>query len=279
MRQLLHISDIHFGPYHRPEVAAGVVDLTHRLKPDLVAISGDLTQRAKVSQFRQARAWVDALEQETGVPTLSVPGNHDVPLYRFWERAASPFGPYRKHFAEELEPEHEDEEMLVLGVNTAYNWTLKDGYLPLSRIERIGRRLATADGKIRIVMLHHALVPAPRFDNRRVARHAVEAVDLMTDQRVDLVLAGHMHQSYFVNSEAYYPSGRAGVVLAHTGTTSSSRGRGCELGECTANWVRIDEHEVDIANLGWHDEEKRFAVWSRHRFPRPHRGVDGLGAP
>jgi 3',5'-cyclic AMP phosphodiesterase CpdA len=80
MRHLLHISDVHFGPPHRPELAEKVLEFADRRKPDAVVLSGDLTQRAKPEQFRQARRFVDRFP----APALVVPGNHDVPLYRFW---------------------------------------------------------------------------------------------------------------------------------------------------------------------------------------------------
>ena len=102
-----------------------------RQRPDLVVVSGDLTQRAKPEQFRQARAFVDRIEA-LGVPTLTVPGNHDVPLYRVWERIFNPFGCYRKYFSPELEPVYRDDELLVVGINTAFGWTLKDGRITLA---------------------------------------------------------------------------------------------------------------------------------------------------
>ena len=88
MRRILHISDVHFGPPHLPDVAAGVLRLVESRQPDLVALSGDLTQRAKPHQFREACSWVDRI----GVPTVTVPGNHDVPLYRVWERFLQSMG-------------------------------------------------------------------------------------------------------------------------------------------------------------------------------------------
>ncbi len=225
MRRILHISDIHFGPHHAPQVAAGVLELVERRRPDLVAISGDLTQRAKPQQFRDARAFVDRMS----VPTLTVPGNHDVPMYRFWERALSPYGTYRENFAEELEPEHEDDEMLVVGINTAYNWTIKEGRIHRRRLRQVAERLSAAPaGLARIVVAHHELVPAPRFDTQRVLRNAYEAVEIFCRHGVELVLSGHLHQAYVMPSEAYYPSSRRPLMIVHAGTTTSHRGRGCE---------------------------------------------------
>src|SRR3954453_23307871 len=100
LRTILHISDVHFGPPHLPRVSEGVLELIDRLRPGFVVVSGDLTQRAKPEQFRQARAFVDRIES-LGVPTLTVPGNHDVPLYRVWERIFNPYGCYKKYFSPE----------------------------------------------------------------------------------------------------------------------------------------------------------------------------------
>ncbi len=282
LRQILHISDVHFGPPHRPEVSAGVLALAGRRAPDLVVISGDLTQRARPEQFRQARDFVGAFE----VPTLVVPGNHDVPMYRFWERLLDPYGAYRRHFAAELEPAFEDDEMLVVGVNTAFNWTVKDGRVTrsqLSRLERLlgkagdGRaksdRRAKSERRAKIVVAHHPLVPAPRYDTQRVLRGVHRLVEVLEPGGAELVLSGHLHQSWISSTEAYYPSDRRPVLLLHSGTSTSSRGRGCERGRNTCNWIRLDADEIEITHLGWNPGAGGFAVRSRHRYPR--RGDDG----
>jgi 3',5'-cyclic AMP phosphodiesterase CpdA len=264
LRQILHISDIHFGPFHARHVAAGVEALVAERRPDLLVISGDLTQRAKASQFREARAWVDGL----GLPTLVVPGNHDVPLYRVWERLFAPYAAYQEHFSKQLEPDFEDDEMLVVGINTAYGWTLKDGRIRRRRLRQVAARLAAAPAQhTRIVVAHHELVPAPRFDHQRVLRNAYEAVETFTQHGVDLVLSGHLHQSYVMPSEAYYPSGRRPFLIVHAGTTTSHRGRGSERRRYTCNWITLDGGEVAVSCLGWDDDEERFTCWSRHHYP------------
>lgn len=265
MRRILHVSDIHFGPYFLPEVAAGVTALVKRRRPDLVIISGDLTQRAKSEQFKDARAWVDALP----VPTLAVPGNHDVPMYRVWERVLSPFDAYRRHFAEEMEPIFEDDELYVIGVNTAFNWTVKDGRFTVTGLRRLARLLENApEDKARIVVAHHHVVPPPRFDTQRVAERAREAVELMSRHGVELVLSGHLHQTYIATSEEYYPSGRRPVFLVHTGTTTSRRGRSWERQRNSCNWLRIDDEKISVHHLLWDEGESAFLEWSRHLFPR-----------
>lgn len=268
MRQLLHISDVHFGPPHRSEIADGVVELVARRCPDRVVISGDLTQRAKSDQFRAARAFVDRLP----VASLVVPGNHDVPLYRVWDRALRPFHAYRQHFADQLEPSFEDDEMLLVGINTAHSWTQKEGRITRSTLRRVGRRLLQAPpGVVKIVVAHHQLIPAPRYGDRRVLVGAYEALDVFSRCGVDLVLSGHLHQAYLGTSETYQPSGRSPVVILHSGTTTSNRGRGCERGRNTANWIRVEREAIVISHLEWAPETRNFCELSRHHFPRRQR--------
>ncbi len=265
MRQLLHISDIHFGPPHLPEVSTGVLQLVERRRPDLVVVSGDLTQRAKPWQFRQARELVDRL----AAPSLCVPGNHDVPMYRFWERLLDRYGAYRRHFAEDLEPVFADGELLVVGINTAHGGTIKDGRVHRGTLRRVARLLdeAPADA-LKVVVAHHPLIPAPRFDTRRVLHNAYEAADLFTRSGVELVLSGHLHQTYLETTEAYYPSGRRPVLLLQAGTTTSSRGRGSERHRNTCNWIRADRDEIVISHLHWEPRTQRFLERSRHCYPR-----------
>lgn len=265
MRQILHVSDVHFGPPHLPEVSAGVLAFIDETGPDVVVVSGDLTQRAKPEQFRQARRWVDSIP----VPTVVVPGNHDVPLYRVWERLFSPFGAYRKHFSDELEPVYRDDELLIVGVNTAFNWTIKDGRITLGRLLEVGRILEAApDDLLKVVVAHHHLIPPPNFGTQRVLANAYEAIDLFSSVGVDLILSGHHHQAYIGNSEEFYPKGRSPVVILHSGTSTSDRGRAGEREKNTCNWIRADGESMVVSHYRWHGELGRFAEHSRHWYPR-----------
>jgi 3',5'-cyclic AMP phosphodiesterase CpdA len=266
VRQILHVSDVHFGPPHRPAAAAAATALVAERCPDLVVISGDLTQRAKPEQFRQARAWVDQL----GVPSLTVPGNHDVPMYRAWERALAPYGAYRRWFSEELEPTFSDDELHVIGVNSAYNWTTKHGRITRRRLASLSAELAAAPPRrCKIIVVHHPLIPPPNFGLQRVTLHAQEAMELFSATGVELVLSGHEHQSYWGRSEDFYTFGRRPVLLLTSGTSTSTRGRRAERGLSTCNWIRIEEAAITIDHLRFEPEAQRFEPTSSHRFPRP----------
>jgi 3',5'-cyclic AMP phosphodiesterase CpdA len=284
VRKILHISDVHFGPPHLPRISQGVLEFVDRHRPDLVVLSGDLTQRAKPEQFRQARAFVDAIP----VPSIVVPGNHDVPLYRVGERIFNPFGCYRRYFSTELEPVYRDDEMLVVGINTAFGWTIKDGRIRLRRLLEVAEVFEKApDTLFKVVVAHHHLIPPPNFGSQRVLGNAYEAIDLFSRVGVDLILSGHLHQAYIGNSEEFYPKGRPPVVILHSGTTTSNRGRGGEREKNTCNWIRVDDRSMIVSHYRWHPELERFAEHSRHWYPRQElkpytlEGIEALedGAP
>lgn len=246
-------------------MSQGVLEFIERNRPSLVVLSGDLTQRAKPEQFRQAREFVDRIP----VPTLVVPGNHDVPLYRVWERAFNPYGCYRKHFSEDLEPVWRDGKMLVVGINTAFGWTLKDGRITPKRLLEVEKLLKdTPEDVFKVVVAHHHMIPPPNFGTQRVLANAYEAIDLFSSAGVDLILSGHLHQAYIGNSEEFYPKGRPPVVILHSGTTTSNRGRGGERERNTCNWIRVDGTSMVVSHYRWHHNLERFAEHSRHWYPR-----------
>ena len=251
---------MHFGPPHRPLAAAGVLALVAARRPDLVVISGDLTQRGKPAHFVEARAFVDSL----GAPTLAVPGNHDVPLYRVWERMFSPYTAYQRHFAKELEPVFREPRMVVAGINTAFNWTLKNGCVRLRRLAEVQDLMAgVSEETLKVVVAHHPLVRLPGFPGDLPATNSRGTLEVLAGVGVDLVLGGHLHQGFVGRSEEFHAA--PGVVLAYAGTSSSSRGRGGERDECSCNWIEWDERTLDVTRLRWRPGEPGFeeVEWSR----------------
>ncbi|HSQ20225.1 MAG TPA: metallophosphoesterase, partial [Blastocatellia bacterium] len=114
MRTLVHLSDIHFGRLDEA-IIEPLIQTINNIKPDVVAISGDLTQRARSHQFKAARAFLDALPK----PQIVVPGNHDIPMHNLLYRFAQPLDKYRRYITDDLRPLYSDEEIVVVGVNTA----------------------------------------------------------------------------------------------------------------------------------------------------------------
>ncbi len=255
MRRILHISDVHFGPRHQEDRARGVAALVAERRPDLLVVSGDLTQRAKPAQFRAVREWIAGLP----VPALAVPGNHDVPMYRFWERAAAPFGAWRRHFGHPLEPTWSDGELYVVGVNSAYNWTIENGRLTSSRLRRLEEQFASApDGACRIAVIHHEVLVAPGFARRKALRNARAASAALARAGVELVLSGHLHQAWTGSTAASYPEIDPPFHVAFSGTTTSSRGRGTERGGNSCNWIEVEEERIRVGKLLWVGGRCRF---------------------
>jgi 3',5'-cyclic AMP phosphodiesterase CpdA len=260
-RRILHISDIHFGPKHLPRVSEGIAALVESERPDLVVISGDLTQRAKVAQFREARAFVERLEWTA--PTISVPGNHDVPLWRVWERLFAPWAAWRRGFGRELEPVFRDESLLVVGMNSAQAWAFKGGRLRGRRLREVESELAAATpGQYRIVVVHHHIARPEGVDCEHPAWGA-SGVAARLASRVDLVLSGHLHRTLEL-----YPAGNDGFPVLHTGTSSSSRGRAPEAGRNTAHWIEVGAGEAVVHGLDWNAGSGRFDRTFERRLPR-----------
>lgn len=233
-------------------------------------ISGDLTQRARPEQFRAARRFVESIP----CPTVAVPGNHDVPLYRFWERALYPFGAWRRHFGRELEPVVRDEEVLLLGLNTAFSWTFTGGRLTRRQLRRMRREFSQApDDCYKIAVLHHNLLrPRDLVDAPRRLRGAEAALRALVDAGVDMVLGGHMHQSLITPLVA--DSADGGVAL-YTGTATSSRGRGPEAGSNTCHWIEIHDAEARVSLLRWEAAGGAFVETQELSFPRRAGDVAG----
>ena len=142
---LLQISDAHFGTERVPVVSA-LLQFAREQGPDLVVLSGDITQRARRSQFQAARSFLDQLQPAA---LLAIPGNHDIPLFNLAARLCTPYANFARVFGTNLEPVFEAAQLLVIGVNTTRPRWHKDGEVSPAQIERVARRLerASADRK------------------------------------------------------------------------------------------------------------------------------------
>lgn len=190
---VLQISDPHFGTEQAPVVNA-LRELVRDQSPQVLVLSGDLTQRARPAQFAAARKFVDELQ----IPqVLAVPGNHDIPLFDLAARLMWPYANYRRAFGENLEPTLETPDLLVLCVNTTRPWRHVDGEISAKQIERISARLRAATPlQLRLVVIHqpvHVLRASDAHD--RVHGHDA-AARAWCEAGVDVVMGGHIHLPY-----------------------------------------------------------------------------------
>lgn len=217
MSVLLQISDTHFGT-EQPLVVEALVALARQQRPDLVVLSGDITQRARPRQFGAAKAFVDRL----GAPVLAIPGNHDMALFDLWARLTRPYARYATAFGAELEPVHATQHLLVVGVNTTRAWRHKNGEVSMAQIDRVAKRLAEASPQqLRMVVVHQPVAVTQTQDRTNLLRGRSAATRVWAAAGADLVMGGHIHLPYIVALQGLARP----LWVVQAGTAVSSRTR------------------------------------------------------
>jgi 3',5'-cyclic AMP phosphodiesterase CpdA len=270
MLKLLHISDLHFGHPYVPAAGAALLRSAAAIAPDVIVASGDFTQRAKAEQFAAARVFLDSLPK---VPLVAVPGNHDVPLYRAFERVLNPYRQYRRHISQELDTVLVREDAVIVAVNTtAPLRAITNGRIDRWQLDFCAEKFRNAPpGAAKIVVAHHHFAPAPDYENEHdVMPRAKAALDRFSELGVDLILGGHLHRAYIGNSLDIYPSKdrTSGVIIVQSGTTTSRRGRAREREKNSFNVIEIGPNVIRITHFMFFHEADGFAPVSRHEFPR-----------
>lgn len=220
MSVLLQVSDPHFGT-EQAAVVEALVALARAQRPDVLLLSGDITQRARRKQFDAARRFVDRL----AIPRLlALPGNHDIPLFDLVARLHHPYANFRRAFGEELEPTLETAELLVIGVNTTRAARHKDGEVSRDQIARVATRLRHATPRqLRLVMTHQPLHVYRERDAANLLHGHQAAVHAWAEAGADLVLGGHIHLPYVRPLRERHPTLRREVWCVQAGTAVSSR--------------------------------------------------------
>jgi 3',5'-cyclic AMP phosphodiesterase CpdA len=215
------------------------------LRPHLVVVSGDLTQRARPEQFREARAYLDTLP----APCLVVPGNHDVPLYNVLHRFFRPLARYRHYISPDLEPAHLDGEIAVVGVNTARSAVFKGGRINEQQIERVRQCICRLpNGVTKIVVTHHPFDLPPGHDSRELVGRARKAMRMFASCGADILLSGHLHESHAGDTKLRYKIDGFAALVVQAGTATSTRGRG----EANSfNVLSIDHPRVRVERFAW----------------------------
>lgn len=261
MRSIVHLSDLHFGRVDQALIAP-LRAVVERLEPDVVVVSGDLTQRAKRQEFEQARSFLDGLPG----PQIVVPGNHDVPLYNVLSRFLTPLNKYRRIITDDLDPEYVDQEIAVLGINTARSLTFKDGRINQQQIDKLQARLASLGPQVtKIIVTHHPFDLPANFKDDDLVDRAPLAMDMFARSGVDLLLAGHLHASHAGNSAARYKFSGYAALMVQAGTATSTRGRG----EANSfNVLRVAPDNIKVERYSWQDDGETFEHVSSETFVR-----------
>ncbi|MEI7611128.1 MAG: metallophosphoesterase [Rhodospirillaceae bacterium] len=266
MRTIAHLSDLHFGRIDPEALEALEADLAE-VKPSLVVISGDLVQRARRRHFRAARDFLERLP----APWLVVPGNHDIPAYNLLARFTVPFRNYRRYITPDLEPFICDDEIAVLGINTARPLILNFAHGRINRrqIEHIEASFhGVAPGVFKILVTHHPFLPPPHKPAGKILLgRARQALPALESCGVDLLLAGHYHRCFSGDISEHHSHLVRPMLVAHAATATSTRLRNEPNGY---NLITIAPPAVTFEERTW--SGGRFAAADRSTFIRtPHR--------
>lgn len=262
VRKILHLSDLHFGRSD-PVIVGALSRIAKDLDPDLVAVSGDLTQRARVREFAAARAFLDGFK----APKVIVPGNHDVPLYNLAARFLTPLARYRRHLAPDVEPVFIDQEIVVVGVNTARSLAFKGGRINRLQIERAKAWFCdTSNDLVRILVTHHPFdMPGSDGAPDDLVGRATMALSTLSECAPDLLLAGHLHLHGIGTTAERYDLGGRHAIVVQAGTAASMRTRGAPN---SFNLIHVDHAAVGIDRFEWSPVRATFKLHSTHRFVR-----------
>ena len=270
---LFHCSDLHFGHPAVPEQYEAIEAMIQERDFDAVAISGDLSQRARAGEFQRARAFIKHAERLSKV--IVVPGNHDV---AWW---FSPLGmgddrkllrKYRQYISEDIEPVLRLPGATLVGLNTCHGvirhtltWNIRDlsiiGYLREDQIERAAQEFSkTPPGDARVIVMHHNPVKG-ELSRRHGLRNTTRILGAFAEMAVDLVLCGHDHQE----AVHYIEHTKKGTIISTAGTISS-RARGGR--PSSVNSIRITAKDIDVHTLIWSAEARTFMPGPQRCFDR-----------
>ena len=258
MRTIVHLSDLHFGRVN-PSLLDPLLTVVREAAPDLVAISGDLTQRARSYQFQQARSFLDTLPK----PQIVVPGNHDIPLHNLFARFVEPLTKYKRYITDDLQPVYEDEEVAIVGVNTARSLVFKGGRINETQVGRLRDKFCSLrDEVVKVVVTHHPFDLPEGHHERDLVGRAKMAMTGLAECGADLFLAGHLHISHTGHTKRYNIHGYSALVV-QAGTATSTR----ERGEVNSfNLLRIAHPLITVEKFAWNASTTSFAVSTVEEF-------------
>jgi 3',5'-cyclic AMP phosphodiesterase CpdA len=260
MRTVIHLSDLHFGRID-PAILTPLIKFIGEIRPDLVAISGDLTQRARTSEFLAAKEFLASIP----FPKITVPGNHDVPLHNLLARFARSLDGYRRYISDDLQPVFADGEIVVVGMNTARALTWKDGRINPRQLQNLRTTMTNAPpDRTKIVVTHHPF-DLPAGASGRVVGRSRLAMKTLAECGVDLLLAGHFHIADTSQTAKRYQLPGYSAIIVSSGTSTSTRGRGQPN---SLNVIQIDPPNLTIERRTWRPASGVFDVLSIERFHR-----------
>lgn len=242
-RSIIHLSDVHFGSEHATSRASALLAAIRAIRPDVVVVSGDLTQRARRREFEEARRFLEAIE----APCVVVPGNHDVPLWNLAKRFVAPLAGWRRWLRTDPTPRYVDDEVAIVGIDTTRRFGVKGGSISRADLDDVARHFDATPARVcRIVVGHHPVATLERHGAGDSPLGARRALARFAALHVEMVLAGHLHET-----QAFHPVERrtgvkGQVLLINAGTATSNRGRRAEAHVNSFNVVTVLARTIQV---------------------------------
>lgn len=264
MRTIVHLSDIHFGKIDRATIEP-LVRAVHEARPNLVIVSGDLTQRALHKEFRAARDFVHSLPG----PQMIVPGNHDLPIWNPIERFARPLSRFKRFITPNLHPLYEDEEIAAVGINTARSRSTKYGHINRTQLAFVRQKLCPMPSdRIKILVTHHPFdLPEGYSNTRQLVNRAGRAMKVLAECGVDLLLAGHLHRIFARDTAERYKTHGYAALVVQAGTATSWRS---SREANSFNIIECHGKSIAVARMTWNG--RTFECSAKDRFEHSANG-------
>lgn len=226
MIRIAHLSDLHFGRIDPYVVSSLSHDLSSEM-PDYAVITGDLTQRATLSEFRAASEFIEKIP---GAAVI-VPGNHDLPYLQLWLRFFQPFKRFQSYISPDLNPVIIKDQIALAGLNSArpigWHWNWSHGRISHWQLDLLRKSFSTVPAEaLKIVATHHPIVPPPDKPNQRLIGRARVFARALAETGTDIVLTGHLHRDRHANLSQHYPLIERSILVFQSGTATSTRLRG-----------------------------------------------------
>ncbi|NWF87246.1 metallophosphoesterase [Candidatus Bathyarchaeota archaeon] len=219
---LVQISDVHCGPMLRQEMLRSAIKEINDLSPDVAVVTGDLTENGLISEFKTAAKELKRLKAEK---LIYLSGNHD---YR-----STGYLLFREFFPFSQVTETDNAVIIVL---SSARPDRDDGEVGHRQNIWLERTLEKFKNKVKIVTIHHHIVPVPDTGADQIT--IVDAGDVLRSlvkSHVNLVLCGHRHRPWQWKMED--------MLVVHAGSVSCEKLRGFFCN--SYNVVEVKNKKVD----------------------------------
>ena len=253
-RRIFHLSDVHFGLENNRALDWVKQEIAEK-KPDAVAITGDLTMRARHREFAAATQWINSLD----APVTVEVGNHDMPYFNPVERF---FAPYRRFrgMEEKVERELDLGNLAIIPLKTAVraqprlNWS--KGWITDAALEKCLAAIdALPHGKRVLIAAHHPLREVGT-QGTALTKNGDKALRELAKRPVEAVLSGHVHDAFDIMEATAHGPVRmigAGTLSQRTRSTPCSFNEiewdGTRLSVCVRNLQQIETEDMQIDDV------------------------------